>query len=366
MFLSESLRGRVRLRGKLGRTLFALALAALCAQSARAQIGVEDTGTGGRHVIQGRIVFPSGRRADTRLKVRLQTQSSGELSVYTDSNGYFGFKSLEAGSYTVVIEGGNDFETVRESIYIETDINRLIRGMPSTPSATRPYTMQVYLQTKRKPGMTAEERPGTLNASLASVPKPAAELYNKALEALRANEQPKPADILKAVELLKAAVAAHPDFPLALTEMGMLYMKLKEPAKAVEPLREANRLSPDDYPTLFTYAVALHDSQQFAEAETQFRKAAQKNATAPLPHYYLGVILIRRKEFDEAERELKTAVEVGGDEVPYAHKYLGGILWQKGDHKRAADELETYLRLVPDAPDAQRLRATVKEFRSKK
>lgn len=367
MFLSESLRARVRLRGNTGHAFFALLLAALFAPAAAlAQVGVDSTGTGGNHVIQGRILFPSGRRADSRLRVRLQTQSSGELSVYTDANGYFGFRSLEAGSYTVVIEGGNDYETVRESIYIETDVNRMIRGAPAAPSPSRPYTMQVYLQPKRKPGMTAEERPGTLNASLAAIPKPAVELYNKALEVLRSSEQPKPADLLKAVELLKAAVAAHSDFPLALAEMGMLYMKLKEPAKAVEPLREANRLTPDDYPTLFTYAVALHDSQQYADAEAQFRKAARKNATAPLPHYYLGIILIRRKELDEAERELKTAVEVGGDQVPYAHKYLGGILWQKGDHKRAAVELETYLKLVPDAPDAQRLRATVKEFRSKK
>lgn len=360
MFLSGSPRARVRLRGNPGRALFALLLAALCAQATHAQIGVDDTGTGGRHVIQGRIVFPSGRRADSRLKVRLQTQSSGELSVYTDANGSFGFRSLESGSYTVVIEGGNDFETVRESVYIETDINRMIRGAPSSPSTTRPYTLQVYLQPKRKPGMTAQSRPGTLNASLATVPKPALDLYNKALDAARNNEH------AKAIEFLKAAVAAHQDFPLALTEMGMLYMKLKEPAKAAEALREANRLSPDDYPTLFTYAVALHDSQQFAEAEPQFRKAAQKNASAPLPHYFLGVILIRRREFAEAELQLKTAVEVGGDEVPNAHKFLAGLYWSRHAYKEAADELETYLKLVPNAPDAQKLRASVKELRLKK
>lgn len=361
MFLSESLRARVRLRGSTGRAVFALLLAALCAPSARAQVGVDSTGTGGNHVIQGRILFPSGRRADARLKVRLQTQSSGELSVYTDANGYFGFRSLEAGSYTVVIEGGDDYETTRESIYIETDVNKMVRGGGITgPPLTRPYTMQVYLQPKRKDGVPAQARPGTLNASLATVPKPALNLYNKALDAARNNEH------AKAVELLKAAVAAHPEFPLALTEMGMLYMKLKEPAKAAEVLREANRLSPDDYPTLFTYALALNDSEKFEEAETQFRKAAQKNATAPLPHYYLGVILIRRDEFEEAERELKTAVEVGGDQVPKAHKFLAGLYWKRLAYKEAADELETYLKLVPDAPDAQKLRASVKEFRSKK
>src|SRR3954462_2506492 len=129
MFLRGSLRARASACSGLGRALCAILLVAICASAARAQIGVEDMGTGGKHVIQGRIVFPSGRRAgsDTRLKVRLQTQSAGELSVYTDSNGYFGFRSLESGSYTVIIEGGNDFETVRESIYIETDIQSMTR-----------------------------------------------------------------------------------------------------------------------------------------------------------------------------------------------------------------------------------------------
>jgi tetratricopeptide (TPR) repeat protein len=357
MFLRESLRARARL--SLGRVLCALLLATLCAASARAQIGVDDTGTGGRHVIQGRILFPSGRRADARLKVRLQTQSSGELSVYTDANGYFGFRSLEAGSYNIVIEGGNDFETVRESIYIEPDVNSMVRGV-SGPPITRPYTMQVYLQPKRKEGLSAEERPGTLNASLANVPKPALDLYNKALDAARNN------DPAKAVGLLKEAVTAYHDFPLALTELGMLYMKMKEPAKAADALREANKLSPNSYPTLFTYAVALHDSQQFSEAETQFRKAAQKNASAPLPHYYLGLILIRRHELEEAEKELKTAVEVGGDQVPYAHRYLGGLYWSRRAYKEAADELETYLKLMPDVQDASRLRTIIKDLRAKK
>jgi Flp pilus assembly protein TadD len=358
MFLRRDPSRRSRRRGASG-PLCALLLAALCSAAARAQVGVESTGTGGRHIIQGRVLFPSGRRADSRLKVRLQTQSSGELSVYTDSNGSFGFRSLEAGSYTVVIEGGDDFETVRESIYIEPDINSIVRGV-SSPPTTRPYTMQVYLQPKRRGGATSEARPGTLNASLAGVPKPALDLYNKGIDAARNN------DSAKAVELLRAAVEAHPSFPLALTELGMLYMKMKQPEKAVEVLREALKLSPDDYTTLFTYGVALFDRRQFSEAEAQFRKAAQKSPSSPLPRYYLGVILISRREFDEAEAELKAAVEKGGDEVPYAHKYLGGLYWNKHAYKQAVEELETYLRLLPNAEDAPRLRATIKELRSKK
>src|SRR3712207_8662426 len=93
MFLSGSPRARVRLRGNTWRALFALLLAALFGASpARAQIGVDDTGTGGRHVIQGRIVFPSGRRADSRLKVRRSEEHTSELQYANISYAVFCLK----------------------------------------------------------------------------------------------------------------------------------------------------------------------------------------------------------------------------------------------------------------------------------
>jgi regulator of sirC expression with transglutaminase-like and TPR domain len=48
-----------------------------------------------------------------------------------------------------------------------------------------------------------------------------------------------------------------------------------------------------------------------------------------------------------------------------AHYYLGGIYWGRGDYRHAADELESYLRATPNAQDAQRVRETIKELRSK-
>jgi Tfp pilus assembly protein PilF len=341
--------------GLASRCLLSAALLLVSYASARAQ-GTDMMGNGGKHSIRGRIYFPSGRRSDMGLKIKLVSTGFGDVTVFSDPNGSFGFQSLRPGSYYVVVEGGDNYETVREQVVIESD-NSMSRGS-GVPSVPRPYTVQIYLQPKSSRAPAA--KPGILNAALAGVPKPAVELYEKATESARAGQDN------KAVEQLKAALAIHPNFALALSEMGVLYMKLKEPKKAAETLREALKLAPDDYATILTYAVALNDSQQFAEAETQFRKATQKNATAPLPHYYLGIILIRRKEFEEAERELKMAIEVGGDEVPYAHRWLGGLYWNKQAYKQAADELEKYLKLMPDAPDAQRLRASIKEFRSKK
>ena len=71
------------------------------------------------------------------------------------------------------------------------------------------------------------------------------------------------------------------------------------------------------------------------------------------------------RQLDEAEKELQRAITLGADEMSLAHYYLGGIYWGRREYKRAADELETYLRLAPQAPDAERVRNTIKELRGK-
>lgn len=336
-----------------------LLLLAAAAAPAAAQVGGTDTfGTGGNHSIQGRLVFPSGRRADLRLKVRLESSGAGDLSVFSDANGSFRFTSLRPGSYTVVIEGGEDFETVRETVLVDPATVRTRSGVIGTP-ISRPINVQIYLRPKRQQASNVPQ-PGVLNAALANVPKPAAELYQKGLEAARRNET------RRALDLLKLAVEAHPDFPLALSELGVLYIKLKQPDKAAEALSASLKLAPDEHHTLLSYGRALLDLQRLPESEEQFRKALKKNAASPWAHFYLGMILLKRREQDAAEAEFKSAISSGGDQLALAHYYLGGLYWGRRQYQRAAGELEAYLRLVPDAPDAARLRETIKELRLKK
>jgi Tfp pilus assembly protein PilF len=342
---------------RLLTALCAALLAALCCAAARAQSGNEETGTGGRHTIQGRIVFPSGRRADVRLKVRLQSSQSGELSVYTDSNGSFSFRSLEAGSYTVIIEGGDDFENLRESVYIEPDINSMVRGVTG-PSVSRPYTLQLYLQPKKRDG-DDDAKVGVLNAALAGVPKPALELYNKAHEAERKGDND------KAAALLGEAAAQYPQFGLAHSEMGMLYLKSGQVGRAIEEFKVAEKLMPDDAQVQFNYGLALLEKKSHAEAEKQFRRAARKMGQSAQLHTYLGITLVGQKNVEEAEREFQQAVKLGSDPAGRAHYYLGGIYWARHEYKKAADELELYVKQSPKAQDAEQVRATIKDLRGR-
>ena len=62
-----------------------------------------------------------------------------------DGNGNFTFRSLRSGSYTVVVEGGDFFETTRETLYIESHHYRRANKRRDR-SSSRPYTVQVYLR----------------------------------------------------------------------------------------------------------------------------------------------------------------------------------------------------------------------------
>jgi len=322
------------------------------------QGAVDYTGTGGRHTIQGRIYFLSGRRADAPgLKVKLESMAGGggTLTLFTDSNGSFSFKNLTAGSYTVVIDAGDDYEAVRETVYIDDPGSSSMRGNSAVGSTPRIFTVPIYLVPKRR----TETKSEVVSVALAAAPKAAAELYAKALESDRIQDHE------KAVQQLKAALAIYPEFALALNELGVQYLKLGKPDKAAQELATAVKLAPDDFKTRLNYGIALLNQRKFDQAVEELAVALKKNSSIPTAHMYFGIALMSQRKLDQAQQELEAAIGSKSSEVAQAHRYLGGIYWGKREYERAADELETYLKLVPGAADAEQTRGAIRELRGK-
>lgn len=336
--------------------IFAVFMSGVFSRAAIAQGSVDTTGTNGNHTIQGRIYFPSGRRSDARFKVILESQGAGELTVLSDNNGSFGFRRLMPGSYTVVVDGGDDYETVSERVYIDSSASNAIPGI-RLPDISRIYTVQISLKLKKNPESLAA--PEVLNAGLVNVPKAAVESYFKA----RALAQQ--GDFMGAIEQFKAAIAIYPHFPLALNEMGVTYLKIPDITKAIEVLGSAVMFSPDEFSPRLNLGIALLQKKSFPLAEQHLRKAVARDGSVPVAHMYLGIALAKQHKLDEGESELETAIKGGNKLVAQAHYYLGGILWSKGDSKRAADELELYLKISPNASNADQIRETIRQFRNK-
>lgn len=334
---------------------FALILVWSCAALGQGS-GRSTVGTNGTHVIAGYVFFPSGRRAEGNIQVKLQSLSAGELSLIADSSGAFTFTSLSPGNYTVVVIAGDEYEIGREAVFIDSDLDLSRMGVPSIKTSRR-YTVMITLQLKRNAANHAKG--SVVNAALADVPDNARTLYEKGLAEGRTGNS------LKAIDNLKAAISFYPKFPLALNELGVQYLKINQPQRAVDPLRSAVKLSPDAFTPKLNLGIALLETQQFAESEAQLHEAVKRSDSAPTAHMYLGVVLGKLHNYTDAEKELRRAIELAGNQLGIAHYYLGGVYWSTREYRQAADELETYLRLTPNAQDAERVRVTIKELRSK-
>ena len=315
--------------------------------SALAQSGgkFDAVGTGGQHTIRGQVYLPAGPQEGVMIKVKIESANSTGLSVVADTNGAFTFRNLEPGPYYLTVDAGEGFEVFKETVNIDREISR----------SPRIVTIPVYLRLKPNSPLSSK----TVDASLASVPKPALERYDKARELARAG------DSKAAIEELKGAISLYAEFALAFNELGVQYLKLGQLDQALEALRSAVKLAPEAFSPRLNYGIALLNKKEFSQADTELRRALKKNDSSPTAHLYLGMSLISLRKHDEAEKELQRAVALGGAEMSLAHYYLGGIYWARREYKRAADELETYLRLAPQASDAEGVRNTIKELRSK-
>lgn len=328
-------------RPRLFTIVSALAVFAACLLAvgeARAQgIGAHRTqaaGTGGGGSIQGHIVSPTGRLPETRIRVTLESSNTSGRSATADDGGVFIFSNLEPGPYTLTIDAGREFEVEKESVYIG--------------ASSRAASVPVYLRLKPE-----------ANPALSGVPKPAADLFVKAVAASRKG------DDKTAAPLLEEAIAQHPPFGLAHGELGLLHMRAGRLDKALDELRAAQKALPDDAEVRLNYGAALTQKKDFPEDEKHLRAGLKKMDKSATGHFYLGLTLLGLKDADGAEREFQQAAKLGGAQVGAAHRYLGGIYWQKKDYKRAADALETYLKLTPKAADAEQIKSTIKDLRAK-
>jgi Tfp pilus assembly protein PilF len=327
------------------------------AMSAKAQAPGSTRGLSsgdGTHTIQGRVFFPNGQAiSGATVKVNLESiNSSGGGSTTTDQDGSFRFNNIRAGNYAVVIPGNKDYETAREPVSIDP-------GGTSGPITS----ITIHL----RPKIDAS------NPAFAGIPQNALDFYQKGTAAAqKGNAQ-------SAADFLGKAVSAYPNFPLALSELGLQYLKLKQMDKAAEAFEALLKLKPADATgqlnlgiALYNQGIALVGQQKLDDAqkkldgaEAHLREAIKLNSPGPAAHYYLGLTLIRFRAYEEAQKELELAIRNGGENLALAHKFLGGVYISTHKNKEAADELEKYLKLDPKASDADHIKETIKGLRGK-
>ena len=320
---------------------FAACMVLSCGLSANAQNpgSSHDIPGEGSNTIQGRIYLPAGQSlVGSAFKVRLESSNVFSTpSTVTDQDGAFRFNSLPPGDYTVVVDGGKEYETSREPVNLDRQ------------GGGRAVSVAVQMRFKASAS----------NPAFANVPPAAIDLYQKGVAAAQKG------NAKGAVDLLNKAVIASPGFALALNELGVQYLKLSQWDKAAETFEALLKLRPTDATTQLNLGIAFYNQNKLDQAETHLREALKLKSSGPGAHYYLGMALLKTKRYEEAQKELQLTVSNGGENIALVHKYLGGLYLSAHQNAAAADELEKYLSLDPKAADAERIKGTIKDLRAK-
>ena len=337
---SRRLLGNTALVGGPGLSLILFSLLVVVQVSAQVLPGggtsSGDTGAQGG-AISGMVLSSTGERFSRRISVRLRSMAQGDRVTTTDDKGNFLFRGVPKGEYVVIIDKEKDFEPYSQNVSIS-----LFAGDP-------------YLNIRLRLKGEAKSETGVINAEFANVPARATAFYQKALEQAQAGNSK------AALEQLKQAISEYPNFMLAFNELGVQYLRLGELEKADEALAKAMKLAPDSATPRLTHGILLTVMGKFNLAVTELQEALKQRDQSANGHLYLGQALANLGRFGDAEQHLARAVVLGGDEMKDAHRFLGIIYLQRGERERAVTELKTYLKLAPQAKDADQIRQLVSQ-----
>jgi tetratricopeptide (TPR) repeat protein len=102
---------------------------------------------------------------------------------------------------------------------------------------------------------------------------------------------------------------------------------------------------------------------KFAEARSALDEAVKAEPDNALAQLNYGIASLQTGALDEAESALARAYRLGGAKMAGAQLMLGQVYFNKKDYPRAIQAFETYLRDMPDAPNAAQVRESIQKLR---
>jgi len=146
-----------------------------------------------------------------------------------------------------------------------------------------------------------------------------------------------------ALDEIKQALVADPNFADAYNLRGLVYMRLDDAGLAEDSFRRAIAINPRDPDTRHNYGWLLCQQQRYGDAIQQFDTALAVPAYADTPKTLMtkGVCQVQAGEREQAERTLLKAYELDAANPVVAYN-LALLTYQRGDYPRA----QFYIRRV--------------------
>lgn len=282
--------------------------------------------------------------ADIRVEL-LNELDSVIRTVKTDGSGLFVFRKLSDGTFQVRVQTSG-------TNYI-SQTKRVDLARPHGFGAAF-EELDFILTTDRKSSSTA--KPGVVFVQ--EVPEPARKEYEKGTELLEKSNKRQ-----EAFAALKSAIDIFPQYFDALETLGTEQVKDAQYEAAIPLLTKALEVNSRAYASCFALGVAQYNLKQLQAAIESFKRAVLLNEKSINANLWLGIALRQTSRPDEAEAYLRRADVLAESKLPDAHWQLALLFNQLKRYKEAADELEKFLKVQPDARDAELIKKLIQRLR---
>lgn len=297
------------------------------------------------HQIDGRLQSRNYNVGNIRVRLLRMPDARPITETFTRPDGQFLFKQLVAGEYIVETFETDKFEATTTRVSV----------IPPVPPTPQLVLVMIDLPLKPPPGGVA---PGTVAADVdLNVPKEALKHYRNGMKALSKE------DSARAVEEFQAAIESHPNYYAARLELGRELRLEKRYIEAEQVLQPLAQIAPKHSEGRIERGIVLIALDRRKEAADELRAAVKLEDTSWAAHLYLGWALLE-VDAAQAEPQFKRALELDEQKAAKAHLALARLAQEKGQSQLAIKHLEAYLKIAPDAHDAEAARRLAERLRS--
>ena len=301
--------------------------------------------------IIGRIRVVRGDTPPERILVNLEYRGATISSVYTDSQGTFGFHTLSPNTYTLIIDDDH-YQPMEKIAVLEAtslspitfvDITLIPKNTdnPASDTAT--------------PSVGSNPNMIDVRGYSARFPKRAVKEFDKGLSA---DAEGKREDAIR--HYLKA-VAIAPDFYLAHNNLGSDYMGKSDFAGARTEFEKVVQLNQSDAAAYFNLSNVCMLSNQMPEAQQFLDEGLRRQPDSAFGQFLLGSLNLRQNKIPQAEAALLRAIQLDPAKPQYRLQ-LVNLLLQQGRRDAAASQLRDFLATLPDSAFSAQARQVLQKL----
>ncbi len=302
--------------------------------------------------IIGHIRVQRGDTPPERVLVSLEVRGAPMDSVYTDSSGTFGFHSLGANAYNVVVDDDH-YEPVRRQANIDpAQLSPVVfLDITLVPKAGKTASAALALSPGSNPNMI------DVREYAKRFPKTADKEFEKGLNADSAGNKE------QAIRHYEKAVSLAPDFYYAHNNLGSDYLSKSDFANARKEFERVVQLNQSDAAGYFNLSNVCMLSAQLPEAEKYLDEGMRRQPDSALGQFLRGSLDLRLGKLGEAEGALRRAIELN-PVMAQARLQLVNLLMRQGRKDDAVAQLQNFVDAFPESPFSPQAKQLLQKLES--